>query len=152
MEQLFGAIPAVLSRFGTNDGIDEAVVFAAWKRCAGDLLQTRTVAVEFFENRLVVAVADETWATHLEDLSPQMLYKINASLGQGTVKFIEFRINESAVNAVRENIENAVVIDNTAVEVAPSLTAAAEAIEDENLREHFLSAAGSYLAKQKPKL
>ena len=148
MEQLFGAIPSVLSGLVTNDKTDEAVVFAAWKRCAGDLLKTRTAAVEFFENRLVVAVADETWARHLEDLSPQMLYKLNASLGKGTVKFIEFRINEKAVNAVRENTEAVSVTDNKPVEIAPSLAAAAEAIEDESLREQFLCAAGNYLAKQ----
>ena len=152
MEQLFGAIPAVLGGLGKNDGIDEAVVFAAWKRCAGELLKTRTAPVEFFENRLVVAVADETWARHLEDLSPQILYKLNASLGDGTVKFIEFRIDEPAVNAVRESKEKAVEADSATVEVAPSLATAAEAIADETLRKQFLSAAGSYLAKQKPKL
>ena len=117
MEQLFGAIPSVLSGLVTNDKSDEAVVFAAWKHCAGDLLKTRTAAVEFFENRLVVAVADETWARHLEDLSPQMLYKLNASLGKGTVKFIEFRINEKAVNAVRENTEGVSVTDNKPIEI-----------------------------------
>ena len=146
MEQLFGAIPSVLSGLSANDKTDEAVVFAAWKRCAGDLLRTRTAPVEFFENRLVVAVADETWRRHLEDLSPQMLYKLNSILGNGTAKFIEFCINEKAVNAVREIIEP--VADSKPVEIGPSLAVAAEAIEDEGLREQFLSAAGNYLAKQ----
>ncbi len=73
MEQLFGAIPLVLSGLGQNAEVDEAVVFAAWGRSAGDALRKRTRTVEFFENRLVVAVADETWRRHLEDLSPQML-------------------------------------------------------------------------------
>lgn len=149
MEQLFGAIPSVLSGLMTNDEIDEAVVFASWKRCAGDLLRTRTAPIKFFENRLVIAVVDETWARHLEDLSPQVLYKINASLGNGTVKFIEFRINAKAVDAVRETVEAA--IDDKPVEIAPTLVAAAKAITDVSLREQFLSAAGHYLAKQKPK-
>lgn len=146
MEQLFGAIPSVLSGLATNGEVDEAVVFAAWKRCAGDLLKTRTAPVEFFENRLVIAVADETWRRHLEDLSAQMLYKLNASLGNGTVKFIEFRINAKAVHAVRETTK--VAINDKPVEIAPSLVAAAKAITDESLRDQFLSAAGNYLAKQ----
>src|SRR5258708_31521116 len=148
MEQLFGAIPSVLSSLGPNADIDEAVVFAAWARCAGDLLRERTAPLEFFENRLVIAVSDETWARHLEDLSPQMLVRINGSLGQGTVTFIEFRINAAAVKAAHET-ENVVSADDIPPEAPPSLAAAAEAITDEDLRKQFLSAAASYLAKPK---
>ena len=148
MEQLFGAIPAVLGGLGANEGINEAVVFAAWQRCAGELLNERTTPIELFENRLVVAVADETWQRHLEDLSPQMLAKLNGSLGQGSVKFIEFRINKKAVNARRKEKKKANRTVEAAAEIAPSLTAAAEAIADESLREQFLSAAAAYLARQ----
>ena len=146
MEQLFGAIPSVLSGLGENDGVEEAVTFAVWKRCAGELLRTRTAPVEFFENRLIVAVADATWARHLEDLSPQMLFKLNASLGDGTVTFIEFRIDEKAIEASRELPE--VFADETQAQLAPSLISAAEAIEDAALRKQFLGAAAAYLAKQ----
>ncbi len=149
MEQLFGSIPTVLRGLGTNADIDEAVIFAAWSRCAGDLLRTRTVPLEFFENRLVIAVQDETWRRHLEDLSPQMLVKINGSLGQGTVKFIEFRVDARAVSGACETGNNAAEED-VPVQVAPSLVTSADAIADETLREQFLSAAAVYLANQKP--
>jgi hypothetical protein len=148
MEQLFGAIPSVLNGLGPNADVDEAVVFAAWARCAGDLLRTRTTPLEFFENRLVVAVQDETWRRHLEDLSPQMLVKINGSLGQGTVKFIEFRVDAAAVNAAIEARNKPGKVD-VADEVSLSLADAAAAIADERLRKQFLSAAASYLANQK---
>src|SRR5580765_4556864 len=148
MEQLFGAIPAVLSGLGTNADIDEAVVFAAWARCAGDMLRTRTTPLEFFENRLAVAVQDETWRRHLEDLSPQMLVKINGSLGEGTVKFIEFRVDAAAVNAASEAKDKRGKV-NVSLDVTPSLAEAAASIADGNLRELFLSAAASYLANQK---
>ena len=148
MEQLFGAIPSALRGLEPNTGIDEAVVFAAWGRCAGDLLRERTEPIEFFENRLVVAVQDKTWQRHLEELSPQMLVKINGSLGHGTVKYIEFRIDAAVLEAVRESNK----VDTTDVlpeEVSPSLTKAANAIADEHLREQFLSAAATYLTQQK---
>ena len=148
MEQLFGAIPSVLGKLETNESIDEAVVFAAWQRCAGELLRERTAPLRFFGNRLVVAVADETWARHLEDLSPQMLAKLNGSLGQGTVKYIEFRIDKKALRARGKGGNNAVQTNETAADLAPSLTAAAEAIGDEALREQFLSAVAAYLARQ----
>ena len=147
MEQLFGAIPTVLNGLEPNANIDRAVVFAAWLRCAGDLLRSRTAVLDFSDKRLVIAVQDQTWQRHLEELSPQMLVKINGSLGHGTVKFIEFRIDAKAVRLTRE-IEK----DNSSSEsakVTPSLALAAEAITDENLRTQFLGAAGAYLAKQK---
>ncbi len=147
MEQVFGAIPSVLNGLSSNGDVDEAVVFAAWKRCAGELLNERTIAIEFFENRLIVAVADRTWQRHLEDLSPQMLYKINSSLGDGTVRFIEFRIDERTVNESREC--KSVSSETVAPEVSPSLIKAAEAIGDEALRQQFLGAAVEYLERQK---
>jgi len=146
MEQLFGAIPSALNGLGPNANVDEAVVFAAWARCAGDLLRVRTAPLEFFENRLVIAVSDQTWRRHLEELSPLMLAKINGSLDQGSVTFIEFRIDAAAVKTARK-IEKAAA-DDISVEPPPSLTTAADAIADENLRKQFLSAAASYLARQ----
>lgn len=93
MEQLFGSIQSVLKNLGPNVKIDEAIVFSAWKQCAGELLSAWTKPLEFSENRLVIAVADKTWRRHLEELSPQMLVRLNSELGQGTVKFIEFRVD-----------------------------------------------------------
>lgn len=148
MEQLFGAIPSVLNSVGPNGVTNQAVVFAAWARCAGELLRERTAPLEFFENRLVVATQDETWRRHLEDLSSQMLVKINRSLGQGTVRFIEFRIDESAVNTSRRATEKTDFVTYKPTTVAPSLEQAAEAIADEHLRRQFLSAAACYLEKQ----
>ena len=100
MEQLFSAIPAFLKNLEPNPEADKAIVFAAWKRCSGESLSARTAVLEFFANRLVIAVADKTWQRNLEDLSPQMLVKLNDYLGQSTVKFIEFRIDPSALKTI----------------------------------------------------
>ena len=92
MEQLFGSSQSVLKELEPNAKTDEAVAFAAWKHCAGEGLSIRTEPLEFSNKRLVIAVADKTWQRNLEELSPQMLVKLNDHLGQGTVKFIEFQI------------------------------------------------------------
>jgi hypothetical protein len=142
METLFGAIPDILKALGHDGGAAEAMVFAAWKQCAGDLITERTEPVEFFENRLIVAVRDITWRMHLEDLAPQMLAKLNSSLEQGTVKFIEFRI-EPSIFLDGDTVAN---VERTGRPViTDSLKNAAEAIADEGLRESFLSAAAVYL-------
>lgn len=148
MEQIFSAIPTVLQGIESPAEVDKAIVFAAWCRCSGELIRERTVPVEFVRNRLTIAVQDKTWRRHLEDLSSQMLVLMNGVLGQGTVKFIEFSIDESAVNAVRKTSNEPNVDEESCPDVAPSLRHAANAIADDDLRNQFLSSAASYLAKQ----
>ncbi len=149
MEQLFGAIPQVLGELAPNASVSSAVVFAAWNRCAGQMLKARTSPMNFTANRLVVAVQDKTWRLHLEDLSSTMLVKLNGVLGQGTVKFVEFRVDKKAVDAVRAASLERNNAHEVSVEAPPSLIKAANAIADENLREHFLSSAAVYLKRQK---
>ncbi len=146
MEQLFGAIPAVLNVLGPNAEIDQAVVFAAWKRCAGGLLNERTEPVQFFENRLIVAVEDDMWRRHLEELSPQMLARINGHVGNGTLKYIEFRVEPQTIGAARKKKTGAPA--ENAGNVPPSVSEAALKIADEALRQSFLDAAAEYLARQ----
>lgn len=147
MEQLFGAIPTVIGGLESHERVNEAVVFAAWSRCAGEMLRERTVPIGFSKKRLIVAVSDKTWQRHLEELSPQMIAKINGSLEQGTVRFIEFHIDEKTVKKARE--ERVSESNSGSNAVTPELAKAAMAIADENLRKHFLDAAGSYLDRQK---
>ena len=97
MEQLFSTIPAVLNGLGPNAEADVAIAFAAWRRCAGEQLSSRTAPIELTAKRLVVAVADKTWQRHLEELSPQMLVKLNDMLGQSVIRFIEFRVDPAAL-------------------------------------------------------
>lgn len=147
MEQLFGAIPVVIGGLETHAKLDEAVVFAAWSRHAGELLSERTVPIEYGKKRLIVAVSDKTWQRHLEDLSPQMIAKINASLGVGTIRFIEFKVDEEAVTKTRK--KDVSKRHNGPDALSSGLKRAAMAIADEELRKHFLDTAGDYLAKQR---
>jgi len=145
MERLFGSIPDILQALGHDGGAMEALVFAAWRQCAGDLISERTEPLEFFENRLVVAVSDATWRMHLEDLAPQMIAKLNMALEQGTVKFIEFRIDASAFKDREQKPDKG---EDVEMDVPSSLAQAAAAISDDDLRESFLKAAAVYLAKE----
>ncbi|CAN5353585.1 hypothetical protein BH20ACI2_BH20ACI2_15780 [soil metagenome] len=150
MEQLFGAIPAVLNELGPNAEIEQAVVFAAWKRCAGGPLAERTFPREFFENRLVVAVEDDIWRRHLESLCPQIIARINESLGDGRLRFIEFRVEPKHFAEFRRQSRS--VDSDPAANVPRSLADAAENIADPALRARFLDTAAEYIANQKANL
>ena len=146
MEQLFRAVSDVLNGLGPNGATDEALAFVAWGRCAGEVLRKRTRPIEFFENRLIVAVEDKTWRRHLEELSPQMLVKLNALLGDGTIRFIEFRVDAPAVKRTLKT--KAEPMENTD-KIEPALATAADAISDDGLRQRFLDAAASCLGAGK---
>jgi predicted nucleic acid-binding Zn ribbon protein len=91
MEQLFSAIPSIVKGLEPNKDVTDAVVFAAWNQVAGEQIRSHTKPLRVNNKRLVVAVEDETWRQNLEALAAQMLAKLNKSLGDGTVTFIEFR-------------------------------------------------------------
>lgn len=146
MEQLFGAIPDALKALGRNAEVEQAVVFAAWTRCAGGLLNERTKPMEFFENRLVVAVEDKMWRRHLEELSPELLARVNGQLGNGLIRYIEFRVQPNIFGNLRRTDLSCGEL--SVKEVPPSINLAAQRITDLRVRKAFLEAAAEYLARQ----
>jgi hypothetical protein len=154
MNELFRALPALLKEFDDNETVREAVTFAAWRKIAGESLRQHAVPYSLYQKRLTVAVKSETWRKHLEHLSGQMIFKLNSSLGQALVTFIEFRVDEKAVE--KENYKNTPPtlspeeLEEIALEeVTPKMRRSADAIKDDNLRYQFLLAAGSCLARKK---
>lgn len=95
MDQLFTVLPKVLKQVEHTPRADESVVFAAWRRAAGEPLSRRAEAIGYAEKRLIVAVEDKTWQVHLKDLAPQLVARINESVGDGTIEFIEFRVGRT---------------------------------------------------------
>lgn len=154
MNELFRALPALLKEFDDNEMVREAVVFAAWRKIAGEMLREHAVPFELVKKHLVVAVSSETWRKHLESLAGQMIFKLNSKLGAAIVTFIEFRVDEKAVKIERKNHGKESNIRITSEqdalgEVTVKMRHAADAIKDENLRYQFLLAAGSCLVRKK---
>lgn len=153
MNELFRALPALLKEMGDNEPLREAVVFAAWRKIAGEGLREKAVPFRLYQKHLVVAVESTMWKRHLESLSGQMIFKINSALGQALVTFIEFRVDEETIGEERSKRRKNLIDENELREIAleqvtPKLRAAADAIKDDNLRYLFLLAAGSALAQK----
>ena len=153
MQDLFRALPKLLKEFEDTPEVREAVVFAAWRRIAGESLSDHTVPYRLYNKHLPIAVADKMWKRHLEDLSGQMIFKLNSVLGQAIVTFIEFRIDEETVLQESKNERSSTLSDEELKEIAldkvtPKLRHSADAIKDDNLRYQFLLAAGSCLARK----
>lgn len=154
MQDLFRALPKLLKEFEDTEEIREAVVFAAWRKVAGESLSGHTVPIRLFNKHLIIGVADKMWKRHLETLSGQMIFKLNSMLGQAIVTFIEFRVDEETLAAERAKHQKNQMTDeeqreSALEEVTPKLRHSADAIKDDNLRYQFLLAAGSCLARKK---
>ena len=153
MQNIFRSIPEVFKDFDGNEAANEAVVFAAWRKISGESLGDHAVPLRLIKKKLLIAVASETWRKQIQDLSAQMIFKLNSVLGASLVAFIEFRIDAAAVEAERSRTENSQMSASelkaiALKEVTPDLLRASETITDERLRYNFLLAAGSSLARK----
>lgn len=152
MQDLFRSLPLVFNDFEDNEAAKAAVVFAAWRRISGEMLGNHAVPVGLIK-KLVVAVSSSTWQKQIEDLSGQMIFRLNAALGMSLVTFIEFRVDAKSVDEKRrENLASASSGKENNELAMRAVTAkirlAAQAITDENLRNQFLLAAGTSLARK----
>ncbi|HLA95380.1 MAG TPA: DUF721 domain-containing protein [Pyrinomonadaceae bacterium] len=151
MDAFFRTLPGLIDAVEGSAEVREAVIFAAWRRIAGAQVSDRTEPVALQEKRLVVAVADKTWKRNLEELSGQLLYKLNAALGSSLVKFIEFRIEPASIDhqisspeseAERKDAERAAIAD-----LVPDVAKSAASIKDEAMRKTFMLAAANCLSR-----
>lgn len=156
MDELFRALPALLKEFEDNESVREAVVFAAWRKIAGDMLRDHAVPFHLVQKRLIIAVSSETWRKHLEHLSGQMIFKINSKLGAALVTFIEFRVDEAIVKKERaefRKLQSGNISDEQALNhITPKMRHSADAIKDDHLRYQFLLAAGSCLERKRQQI
>lgn len=92
MEQLFPSLAKVIAGLDPDHRGRQAIIFAAWRRAAGEAIAAKAEPVDLAGDRLVIEVNDDTWLSHLQALAPEMLAKINKLVGQGTVRRLEFKL------------------------------------------------------------
>lgn len=154
MNELFRALPALLKEFSDHEEVRKAIIFGAWRKIAGETLREQAAPVRLDNRHLAIAVETEMWKNHLEDLSGQMIFKLNSTLGSAEVTFIEFVVDKKAVEAEnrrfgRPPVDEAESARIAEGEITPRLRESAGAIQNEELRERFLMAAGRCLARKK---
>ena len=154
MDDLFQALPKLLRAAGESEEVLEAASFAAWRRVAGEALRGCAVPFRLYRKTLVVSVPDATWRRQLEQVAPQLVFRLNSLLGQAAVTYVEFRVDPQTVREERARLRDApyerLTEESAALGRAAELGPAAEAIRDDELRRRFLLAAGSCLNRRKP--
>ena len=152
MDDLFQALPKILRAAGESEEVSEAAAFAAWRRVAGEALRGCAIPFRLYRKTLVVSVPDATWRKQLEQMSPQLLFRLNSLLGQALVTYIEFRVDPQTVSDERARLRQShyerLEREESALSCAHELDEAASAIQDEDLRRRFLLAAGSCMNRK----
>ncbi len=145
MESLIKTLPAILTAAGPSAEVAEAACFAAWKHAVGDGLSIHAVPVKLENQTLVVAVADNIWQKQLEQIRPQLLFRLNTVLGHSLVKLIELRIDPQALPKMRMPQGTPNGQPDSAIPF--ELRVAASEIKDADLRRAFLGAATSCIKR-----
>src|SRR5919199_6243971 len=152
MDDLIRALPVLLKAAGDSEEVAEAAALVAWRRVAGEQLRGQAVPFRLHRKMLVVAVPDAAWQKQLEAVANQFVFRVNSTLGQAVVTYIEFRVDSQTVREERARLRAADTDEGKhrrrALNHARALNEAAAAIKDEQLRRRFLLAAGSYLDAQ----
>ena len=143
MDNLIKTLPKILQAAGDSAEVLEAACMAAWKHVAGEGLRDHAVPLALNRKTLVVGVADATWQRQLQSLSGQLLFRMNAILGQPLVTFLDFRVDPTALAKARgpQVAKRNSQFDSQAV--SAELVTAASGIKDNDLRRAFLGAAMS---------
>ncbi len=145
MESLIKALPALLKASGAPEEVAEAACVAMWKHAVGEALSSHTLPVQLREQKLTIVVDDNLWKKQLEQMRAQLLFRLNAVLGQSVVKSIELRIDPKTLAASRPAAPESHAAFKRA---APTeLLGVAAAIDDQDLRRAFLGAATSCLTR-----
>lgn len=143
MQKLINSLPAIVAAAGDSPEVLEAACLSAWKVATGDTLSQRVIARELNHETLVVLVEDVVWQKQLEQMRPQLLWRLNSMLGKSVVKSIEFRI-DATVFADRQTRPDAPVAN---APIPVELLSAAAEIQDAELRRAFIGAASSCLQR-----
>src|SRR6266404_5402885 len=117
MESLIKTLPAILSAAAPSDEVAEAACFVAWKH----------------------AVGDNIWQRQLEQIRPQLLFRLNTVLGHSLVKLVELRVDPQALP--KTQLRQGMPSQHSDFAVPFELRAAASEIQDADLRRAFLGAA-----------
>jgi hypothetical protein len=141
MESLIKTLPTILTAAGASTEVAQAACFAAWKHAVGAALSVHAVPLSLEDQTLIIAVADSIWQKQLEQMRPQLLFRLNAVLGHSLVKLIQLRVDPNELPKPRSAEDTPSQHSDYAVPF--ELLAAASEIHDADLRRAFLGAATS---------
>ncbi len=147
MEDLLEFLPRLLTELGSSEPLREAAVFGAWNRVVGRVTSDHCVPFRLFKQRLIILTSDRIWKTQMERISGEIRYRLNRTVGDGTVTFIEYRVDPAAIAKLRAGQPDR-PDPRLSTRIRTELSSAAAQIQNADLQDLFLRAAMKYLSRQ----
>lgn len=138
-------LPQIMARAGDNAELNEIAAQIGWRRIAGEGLRDHAVPSRLEGTTLIVSVADAMWQKQLQMMSSELIFRLNKLLRRSLVERFEFRVDPRAVRAHTTRSESA---PRAAAPLPANIVSSAAAIQDPELRERFVRAAGNCIARR----
>ena len=151
MERIGGAIERELARSGSRDALPLAELTSAWPELVGETVARNAWPLRIGrDGTLHVAASSSTWAFELDRLGGEILDRIRARLGASAPAKLRFAVGpvpEPATLPEQPTSGSPQPPVDVPPEVASEAASAANAIEDEELRELVARAARASLVR-----
>ena len=151
MERIGGEIERELARGGSRDALPLAELTSAWPELVGETVARNAWPLSIGrDGTLHVAASSSTWAFELDRLGGEILERIRARLGDSAPAKLRFAVGplpEPAHRARTADFGLSATPARRSAEVASEAASAANAIEDEELRELVARAARASLVR-----
>lgn len=143
------AEPATLAAqlFGGDPAHTAALIRAAWPRVVGPELALRTEVVAVEGSTLRIRVPDARWQKVLHRMQPELLAGLRALAGTLAPRRLGFVLGAVGPPPSTPPATPREAPERAAPAPPDELLRAASAIEDPELRRHFLATASRYLAR-----
>jgi len=150
MDSILKLMPEIMRLSGNQEEVCEKAIYATWNTLVGDQVRRNCAPIRLFKKTLFVAAKDATWQKQLEQMSGQILFKLNSALGAAYVTRLEFRANPKLLKESQRGSDMVEFCDSSKYEA--ELAPAADGIKDDQLRNAFLRAAGKCLNRSSKSL
>jgi len=87
-------LSSVLAQWIKDPVAQESIVLAVWKRAVGEAVTQHSTPRALVDGVLVIEFIDPTWGRVLEEMTPDLLGRLNGALGKRIVRSIEWRLRE----------------------------------------------------------
>lgn len=83
------ALERVISERGWSAEVNVHLLMGRWAELVGPMVAEHSAPEAYADRVLVVRTSSTAWASQLRLMAPQLLAKMNASLGDGTIKRVQ---------------------------------------------------------------
>ncbi len=94
LDRLSHTLGSLLKARGLGSRLDEYRIFGQWEKSVGPAIALHARPQIVRGKKLTLVVDSPAWIQQLSLLKPQIIEKVNANLGKGTIKDIAMRLGE----------------------------------------------------------